>query len=73
MTLIGSESLQRLIKFTDRKSSSKNIYCTCIGVRRLILMTESQKSYDLDHHFSDQKFRVSGVIILCLMHFYNIH
>jgi len=43
MTLFGTESLQCLIKFTDRKSSSKNIYCTCVRVRRLILRKRVKK------------------------------
>ena len=73
LTLTGSESLQFLIKFTDSKSSSKYIYCMCVRVRGLILLTESHKNYALQYHFSDGKFCVSGFITLCFIHFYNIH
>jgi hypothetical protein len=34
MTLTSSEILQCVIKFAYRKSNSKNIYCTCVTVRR---------------------------------------
>lgn len=73
LTLTGSESLQFQNKFTESKSSSQYIYCMCVRVRKLILLTDSHKNLAVQYHFSDGKFCVSSFIILCFLHFYNIH